>query len=434
MNTNYSNQTTKRQIDNSEDISTKKTKPNTIFSFPNDILLEIFQYISCESTKNNILLANKNFRLQFLRCSPSKNIHNMAFTLLNYGYCDTPPLIIGEKLPLFTSSDLDNITQFSDENPKLLHDFLISNKKLDTKLAKQIIRCSSWKFEDIEPYIKLEGSEKFVLTDLAKLCRQILDYQNYENQVKEEINKNELLATAVFYTNYKDKDLSKHYSEKRKEDDKSSKISMLVPFFADFDEGVPPRFANTPLNKDKEVVQATLNWDCKAFKYADDILKKDREFVLEALSITKKVLKHADDSLKKDREIVLEAVKKDGYSLKYADDILKKDREFVLEAVRVYGMALLDADDSLKNDKEIILEALKNDISMLRMIDDSLRKNRELALEAIKIDPIAIMYTHDSLKEDKEFVLAAAKINVSVIEYLEDCKRLKIGMTPINHF
>ena len=121
---------------------------------------------------------------------------------------------------------------------------------------------------------------------------------------------------------------------------------------------------------DKKEALKIVKKDGRELEKLSTHFKKDRKIVLEAVNSKSKgfgyglPLKYADKSLRKDRQIVLVAVKRHGGALEYADKIFRKDRAVVLTAVKNWGYALKYVHNSFKKDREIVLTAIKSKSKM----------------------------------------------------------------------
>lgn len=336
---------------------------------PDEIWMEIFQFLECEKDGRNLLLTSKQFRNLELSCSPYLNIMNIAFNLNCYGLTqfDTPSLIQGEKLPLFTNNELSRIRSINEQNNSISNIFLSNNKTLPLELVNQIVKCANWELEKCQTFLPT--------LPLAKLCNQLLE--GYSDQEKAEINKNEFLVTALFNTTFKGKLTWKHLMEKKRETELSSKIDMMIAIANDVQILM---FESLKLKEDREFMLAIVKQNGLALQHATSNLKKDKEIVMAGILDHSTALYSADIILKKDREFVLAAIKLNSHTFKYVDESLKNDKEFVLEAVKLNGLALKHVSVSQKKDKEIVLVALKQNKKALEFADESLENDKEVLL------------------------------------------------------
>lgn len=455
-------------VDNFNSITNKFPKLQLEVQLPNEILCEIFQYISCESTKLNIASTNKNFRIQILKVSPFLNILLVLFykshdSKIKLG---VPELICNEKL-VFSKKELCRIKKIEKENEDKIYlerhwptqcflrdnycsipyRYLSNNDKLHPNTATQIIKCADWVYERHGNFAPVES--------LIKLCKKILE--GYNDQEKEEINKHDLLRTALFNTTFEKELIWKHVAnqikKQKKPVDYSSKIDVLVALSSksidvdridsklitdkdvilaslksyknymllndslmddeDFvlealkiDESTLT-FASDRIRIDKNFVLIALNFASRALRYADKSLKQDKEFILKAVKKQYRAFDDADVILKKDKKFVMEVVSIDGNAFEFADETLRADKEVLLTAIKTYGLAIKYASDELQKDKEVVLAAVANFGFLLRDLDENFKKDKDIVLAAINDYPYAINFAHQSLQNDPEIKLAA---------------------------
>lgn len=389
-------------------VSNKKNKTVRSLDLPSEILIQIFQYLSSEKDRSNIVKVNHKYRHLLLLCAPFRNIMNIAFNRFKgLTSCPTPGLVSHEKLPLFTPRELDRISSLSNGNSYVPSVFIIMNEKSYPKLTFQIIKVVQWKLED-------RGHLGFP-KPLAELCDLILN--GFNDLQKIEINKNLLLRTALFNTRFNGRLISglhlSHLERTMRQVDLTSKIDALVAVnksgsnIHHFDENLKSdEDVLIEAFKHRDTLIEFVQRDGLMLKHANFKYRKDKEVVLAAVREEAMALEFADESLQKDREVVLAALNRWGRALKFVDPILKKDKELVLKAVSQHGYALKYADQNLKKDKEVVLMAVSESGSALEYADESLKMNKEFVLKAIKIVRQAYYYVDESLKNDPDILNA----------------------------
>lgn len=390
-------------------ISSSFSRFNEEIYVPGEILTCIFQFLN-ENDASSVILVNKEFQHQLLRCSPFRNIIHLASHLKYHGLDEysTPCLIKNEKLPLLTDREITLIQKLNRPHNSLFHIFLASNNHLRPELSLQIFKATDWTYEECQNLSYTRS--------LANLCEQILT--NYETD-KTSINSNPLLNTTLFHTTFKGKKISQYLKGDQEllMNWTSSKIDALLMVSHN---GAWLKYADQHLKKDRDVVFAAMQDFYPAYRHADPCIWRDREFVLSAVKCNGNTLSLAHPSLKKDREIVFTAVKQCGGSLYYADESMKKDKEIVMTAISEYFFPFDDADDSLKRDREFLKTVVHKNSFFLTKAHKSMWEDKELVLEAVRQNGDLLEYAHESLKKDIEVVRTAVAQSRYALKFAEN--------------
>lgn len=409
-----------------------------LIDLPIEVLAEVFKY-SCEKDINNVSLLNKTFNDIVLQISPFKNIMDIAFknklsklSINTLSSFETPKLNTVVSLYL-TPFEKYRIAKKIDTQSSL--QFLSLNNDINHKIANSIIQRTEWKLEDLchEANLKIAS-----LSHLTELCNKILvindtGSKNVDITVMNKINNDELLATALLRTTFKNKQLVNCLKPDSFGLDYTSKISAMI---GNHKEIFITRFGNSSfITKDADLILQNLQigkFDYRTVHIPDNFFQ-DIDFVYSYLESTKNLITsniqyHVRDIVKnhkEDKEIVLQAVKKCELSLDYAANCLKKDKEFIMSAVKINGQVLKYADKSLLEYREIVLSAIKNAGSLgpgliLDLLDRSFKEDAVFFLQCYQANPQSYYRFSKKLFKDETIMTQAVKININALDFCDD--------------
>lgn len=381
---------------------------------PEEMYLNIFQFISCEKSRSNISLANHQFRSLLLRCCPYRNYMAIAFNFKTYGLSefDVPSLVEGEKLSPMTIREFYRITNigYSETNNFSAYAFLTHNKNLPLEISTEFVKGFMWDLKDCENISYTQP--------LASLCKKLLN-GGYTREEEDQMNDDPLLFCAL--NNVKSEGCSVLpqliYKQKRlpkKPVNWSSKIEVMIQVAW---EGSRLKNANENLKNDTGVVLTAFSSRIDSLEYADKSFKEHEDFMLNAIFRAKdvwmgegaRVFTYADESLKNNKSFVLKAIEKNPRTLIFVNSRFKKDKDVVLAAIKKDYKLLEYADITLKGNKEFVLKGIEGNSCVYKYIDDSFKNDKEFALEAIKLNREVYEYLDESLKNDEEILLAAGR-------------------------
>ena len=224
-----------------------------------------------------------------------------------------------------------------------------------------------------------------------------------------------------------------HYIRNEKYCDTLSSASFDETLKAVSIEGFSLKYVSDEYRNNKIIVNAAIENNCNAFKYASEELQNDYDFILPLINKNGLLLRIVKDKYKNNKIIVGAAVENNGRAIDYASqqlqhdpDIItislmslkKKEKETVLKNVAFDGY-LLKKEIAYQSDIDVVNAAIEQSGCAIRYATEELQSNYELALKAVKNDGLALRYV-DKFKNDKQLVLEVVKNKGEAIQFASE--------------
>lgn len=224
-----------------------------------------------------------------------------------------------------------------------------------------------------------------------------------------------------------------HYITNEKQCDSLSSASFEETLETVSRDGIFLKYVSDKYKNDKIIVNAAVENNYSAFKYASDELQNDYDFIFTLISKNGLLLSIVKDKFKNNKEIVSAAVENNGRAIDYAPyqlqndpDIItisltslkKKEKEKVLRNVAIDGY-LLKKEIAYQSDIDVVNAAVEQCGCAIRYASEELRNDYQLALKSVKNDGFALRYV-DKLKNNKELVLEAVCNKGEAIQFASE--------------
>lgn len=351
-------------------INTDITKKREAEIFPDEILLLIYQYLNQREQSNFNLVDREWNYIGYSSCFRSM-IRTLTAVVQKNKLLDKLPFTGCWKL--LSNSNIKKIQKFQTEKKVSIEYVLNRCFHLDPKIELQLIKKTLWFFseEDLTCEFKKESNKK---SDVyIKFCIEkikfVVNHVKLMDKEDKDLN-NFLICKSLFshpeftYTLFK----NTYYKNIEFYKLVESKVCPISPVFLDLS-----------YHKLKSYFEILGSGSCFFFNL---------------------------EPMQKDRDVVLASVLRDGLFLKYADKVLQADREIVYEAFE-------QNEDAIRFvlDREFVIEKVKENPFVYQILHEKMKKDRDIAFLAINLNNYILNYVHDDLLKDKLFIDEAIKIN-----------------------